>query len=249
MDQPLALTKSSHDMGVTGREWSVVSATAERQQVCWHEKMVTGPSHSKHCWGWPLLWSLVCLIIELKIIFVPSYSHTLPSVWESTHEAYNKAIFILQKPTKPLFIKLNAVKFHHLVDLKTIRIIHKANQRQFPQGIQKLFQIMENKNDLLWGGVYVQKQRVHTNTKTHCTSVKWVNLWNSCRENMRTRTSLNRFKQMYANYIFYGYKTNTDRNLWRINSLVFGGYTFFFLFLSSCFDWLTLKKEKMGRPR
>lgn len=39
MDQPLALTKSSHDMGVMGREWSVVSTPAERQQVCVHEKL------------------------------------------------------------------------------------------------------------------------------------------------------------------------------------------------------------------
>lgn len=154
MDQPLALTKSSHDMGVTGREWSVVSATAERQQVCWHEKMVTGPSHSKHCWGWPLLWSLVCLIIELKIIFVLSYSHTLPSVWESTHEAYNKAIFILQKQTKPPFIRPPPTECSK---------IPSSNQRQFPQGIQKLFQIMENKNDLL-GGVCMFKNSMYIQT-------------------------------------------------------------------------------------
>lgn len=33
VDQPLALTKSSHDMGVAAREWAAVSGTAERQQV------------------------------------------------------------------------------------------------------------------------------------------------------------------------------------------------------------------------
>lgn len=33
VDQPLALTKSSHDMGVVAREWAAVSGTAERQQV------------------------------------------------------------------------------------------------------------------------------------------------------------------------------------------------------------------------
>lgn len=33
VDQPLALTKSSHDIGVGGRERSVMSGTVERQQV------------------------------------------------------------------------------------------------------------------------------------------------------------------------------------------------------------------------
>lgn len=32
-DQPLALTKSSHHLGVAAREWAAVSGTAERQQV------------------------------------------------------------------------------------------------------------------------------------------------------------------------------------------------------------------------
>lgn len=34
VDQPLALTKSSHDIGAGGRERSVMSGTVERQQVC-----------------------------------------------------------------------------------------------------------------------------------------------------------------------------------------------------------------------
>ena len=34
VDRPLALTKSSHSTGVGGREWSVMSGTVERQQVC-----------------------------------------------------------------------------------------------------------------------------------------------------------------------------------------------------------------------
>lgn len=33
VDQPLALTKSSHGLGVASREWASVSRTAERQQV------------------------------------------------------------------------------------------------------------------------------------------------------------------------------------------------------------------------
>lgn len=48
MDQPLALTKSSHDMGVTGREWSVVSATAERQQN--RPSVITcAPASNRNC--------------------------------------------------------------------------------------------------------------------------------------------------------------------------------------------------------
>lgn len=33
VDQPLALTKSSHDVGVGAREWAAASGPAERQQV------------------------------------------------------------------------------------------------------------------------------------------------------------------------------------------------------------------------
>lgn len=34
VDQPLPLTKSSHDIGVSSRERTVIGGTVERQQVC-----------------------------------------------------------------------------------------------------------------------------------------------------------------------------------------------------------------------
>lgn len=48
VDQPLALTKSSHDIGVGGRERSVMSGTAERQQVRKPIKLIRGVTSDVH---------------------------------------------------------------------------------------------------------------------------------------------------------------------------------------------------------
>ena len=45
VDQPLPLTKSSHDIGVGGRERSVIGGTVERQQVRQLLTHVEGTSH------------------------------------------------------------------------------------------------------------------------------------------------------------------------------------------------------------
>ncbi|TNM86889.1 hypothetical protein fugu_007119 [Takifugu bimaculatus] len=48
VDQPLALTKSSHDMGVAAREWAAVSGTAERQQN--RPSVITcAPASNRNC--------------------------------------------------------------------------------------------------------------------------------------------------------------------------------------------------------
>lgn len=112
---------------------------------------------------------------------------------EGTYKSNAKTIFILQKgrirkqskttyreTINPIFIKLNAFKLKDLVHkLKTIQIIRKANQHQWPQGLQ-------NKSHNLRGTCKFKKQRVCTNTNTQCVSVTGVSLWQSCEEDNRT---------------------------------------------------------------
>lgn len=44
IDQPLSLTKSSHDVGAGGRERAVIGGPVERQQVCQLETLIKGIS-------------------------------------------------------------------------------------------------------------------------------------------------------------------------------------------------------------
>ena len=87
--------------------------------------------------------------------------------------------------------------------------MYKAKHHQLPQAIQKLFQIRENKHNLR-GICMFKKQHVRTNTKTHCISVKGVNLWNSCGEDLKTCKTLSKLKQIFTNNIRNGYKMEMD---------------------------------------
>lgn len=72
-----------------------------------------------------------------------------------------------KEPTNPLFIKLKALKFKDLVDLRTIQIVHEANQHQLPHGIQKLFQIRENKHNLRGMCTFKKLNVLYVQTQKH----------------------------------------------------------------------------------
>lgn len=116
----------------------------------------------------------------------PNVTQSLAIVNQSTY----------REPTEPLFIKLNTLIFKTEVDLQTLQIIHKANQHQLPHSVKKWFRMRENKRRSPGNLCCWQKQLVRTNTRTRCTSVNGVNLWNSCRNAIKTCTSLSRFKSI-----------------------------------------------------
>ena len=172
----------------------------------------------KHLINQSSLYTLYCSFILPYITYcVEVWGNTYKTNTETGFKLQKKAIRIInnrtnREPSNPLFIKLKALKFMDMVNLKTLLIMHKANQNQLPLGIQKLFQKRENKHNLR-GLCFFKKQPVRTTTKTHCVSVKGVNLWNKCSEKMKTCRSFKQFKQIYINLTLSRYKSEMEANL------------------------------------
>uniref|UniRef100_A0A671WXI2 Reverse transcriptase domain-containing protein n=1 Tax=Sparus aurata TaxID=8175 RepID=A0A671WXI2_SPAAU len=157
-------------------------------------------------------------LYTLYCSFILPYISYCVEVWGNTYNTNTKPIFILQKrairivnkttyreTTNPLFSKLKALKFNDLVDFKTVQIMYKAKNKLLPSTIQELFQFKENHYSLRGNDIF-KKQLVRTNTKYHCITVKGVTLWNNCNKELKTCTSLNKFKRMFKDNILNGYR-------------------------------------------
>lgn len=101
-----------------------------------------------------------------------------------TYETNTEPIFILQKrairivnkatkrpPTNPLLVKLKALQFQDLINIKIAQITYKVNNKQLPDIIQGLIQLRDDKYDLR--GTCIFKQ---TNNKQHGITTKEVNV-------------------------------------------------------------------------
>ena len=138
-------------------------------------------------------------------------------VWGNTYSTNTKSIFILQKrairiinkatyrePSNQLFIKVKALKFKDLVDIKTAQIMYKAHQNILPNNIQILFQKKDN-HYYFRGNCMFSQPPVRTDTKNHCVSVKGVKLWNGFKEELKYCETWNKFKYMFKTDIMITY--------------------------------------------
>ena len=150
--------------------------------------------------------------------FILPYITYCMEVWGNTYKTNTESIFILQKrairivnrsgyrePSNQLFIKLKALKFKDLVDLKTVQIMHKAENKLLPNNIQNLFQERESQYNLR-GVCKFTQPLVRTNAKHHCISVKGVTLWNKCSDDMKQIKIWNKFKLRFKMDILNKYK-------------------------------------------
>ena len=129
-------------------------------------------------------------------------------LWGNTYKTNVNPIFILQKrviriikraefrePTNALFIELHALKFWDLVNLQTLLILYKAQNKLLPNCLQKLFETKETKYELRNAGMF-DTTLARTNIKQHCVSVKGVSLWKCCDKELRACSSIHVFKKM-----------------------------------------------------
>lgn len=84
--------------------------------------------------------------------------------------------------------------------------MYKVKNQLLPESIQKLFTKRKCQHDLR--GIYMfRKQLVRTNAKYHCISVKGVQLWNSCNEELKTcRTLIKVKKKIFKNNVLNKYE-------------------------------------------
>ena len=120
-----------------------------------------------------------------------------------------KAIRIVNKvnyrePSNPLFIKMNTLKCKDLVDFKTIQLMYKVKNSQMPNSIQGLFDWRDSKYDPR-GTFMFEREKLRTNSKLHCITVKGVELWNTTSEELKNCSTLPKFKKMYKMNTLKGY--------------------------------------------
>ena len=157
------------------------------------------------------LYMLYCSFI------LPYISYCL-EVWGNAYKTTTNPVFILQKrairivskvayrePSNQLFIKLKALKFKDLVDLKIVHLMYKAEKNELPENILQTFTRRESHYDLR-GVCMFDQPLVRTNTKEHCISVRGVRIWNKCRDELKQCTTWNRFKRMFKNDIINRYR-------------------------------------------
>lgn len=109
-------------------------------------------------------------------------------------------------PTNPLFIRLNILKFHDLVDVYTAVVMYKAHNFMLPHCLQEMFQNRESRYSLR-GIDLLQKPMAKSNTKRRCLSVKGVDLWNSLSIQLKGSKTIKAFKKMYKLNIMEKYRT------------------------------------------
>ena len=67
--------------------------------------------------------------------------------------------------------------------------MYRVKNQQLPNSIQGLFQMRESKHDL----------------RGTCVTIKGVNVWNNCSEEMKTCGTPIKFKSLFKNNILNGY--------------------------------------------
>lgn len=76
------------------------------------------------------------------------------------------------------------------------QIMYKAHNNLLCRSTQRLFETRESRYDLRGTGFF-KKTKTRTNIKQRCVSVRGVNLWNSCDDELKMCSSLSSFKNMY----------------------------------------------------
>ena len=138
-------------------------------------------------------------------------------IWGNAYKTNTLSIFKLQKrairiinrsnfiePTNNLFMNLNTLKFYDLVEFKMAQIMYKAHNNLLCHSIQELFEIRESRYDLR-GTDFFKKTKIRTNIKQRCVSVRGVNLWNSCDNELKRCISLSSFKNMFKSKVLQKY--------------------------------------------
>ncbi|KAL3974187.1 hypothetical protein ACER0C_002548 [Sarotherodon galilaeus] len=162
------------------------------------------------------LYTLYCSII------LPYMTYCV-EVWGNTYKTHTYPIYILQKrairiinkatsrePSNPLFIKLNILKFKDLVDLRTAQTMYKAANKSLPHNIQNLFHIRPNTHDLR-GILMFSKPVVRTNVKYQSITVRGVSVWNTCTDEIKTSTSIQKFTRLFKNNKLHEYRKSSSQ--------------------------------------
>lgn len=74
-----------------------------------------------------------------------------------------------------------------------------------PQCLQKFFELRKSLYNLR-GTALFKKNKIRTNKKSFCVSVKGVSLWNNLNDELKNCTSKTAFKTMYKSVIFEKYR-------------------------------------------
>ena len=151
--------------------------------------------------------------------FILPYITYCVEVWGRTYKTITNPIFLLQKkviriinradyrePTHKLFIKLQALKFCELVDLRIASLMYKAYHKMLPDCIQRLFQIRVCEYDLR-GSCMFTKTKSRTNVKLRCVSVYGVSLWDGLDREMKECQTHGRFKKLLKQKMIVKYRT------------------------------------------
>ncbi len=139
-------------------------------------------------------------------------------IWGNAYKTNTEPIFRLQKrairiitrsnfiePTNALFIDLNTLKFYDLVEFKMAQMMYKVYNNLLCYSTQRLFEIRESRYNLRGTGLF-KKTKTRTNIKQRSVSVRGVNLWNSCENELKLCSSLSTFKNMFKTKILQKYK-------------------------------------------
>lgn len=126
-------------------------------------------------------------------------------IWGNTYKTNLQPIFLLKKkairvisyaeyhaPRYQLFIRLNILKLHDLVDLNTAVIMYKIHNLMLPYCLQETFQTIESRYNLR-GTDLLQKPKARSNTNRRCLSVKGVDLWNGLPNPLKCSKTIHAF--------------------------------------------------------
>ena len=104
-----------------------------------------------------------------------------------------------------LFNELRMLKLFDIIELKTAMIMYKANKKNLPLNIQRLFSVDEvtyyNTRQLK----NMKQVYIRTTLKSKCISICGVKLWKSLKMDLRNSTSLPRFKKEYKKSLLQNY--------------------------------------------
>ena len=163
------------------------------------------------------------LIYIYNAIILPHLNYC-NEIWGNSYRVHTNKIFLLQKRairiisnsqyishTLPIFVQLKTLPLFYLVKFNILMFMYKFHRGILPE----IFNNMFKTNDLFHtyptrNCQNLRKPITHLTIRTHSISFTGVHEWNSVSNELKSSTTLTRFKTLFKRFAFHELSSMTD---------------------------------------
>ena len=103
-----------------------------------------------------------------------------------------------QHPSDVLFIEMDVLKLHDLIELRTAMIMYNTNTGCLPNSLQTMFHMSLERMHDTRNSRNVRQVFARTTKKANCITVHGIQLWNTIQDPIRRSQNLHTFKKRFS---------------------------------------------------